>query len=130
MAEHPNVARIRDGYAAFAKGDFAALTDLLAEDLVWHQGGRSQLAGDYRGREAVFGYFARLMEVTEGSFHVDVHAVLADDEHGVALTVATASRGGRSMTANDADVMHLRDGKVTEFWTSSTDPYAFDELIG
>ena len=130
MAEHPNVARIRDGYAAFAKGDFAALTDLLAEDLVWHQGGRSQLAGDYRGREAVFGYFAKLMEVTEGSFHADVHAVLADDEHGVALTVATASRGGRSMTANDADVMHLRDGKVTEFWTSSTDPYAFDELIG
>ena len=130
MAEHPNIARIRDGYAAFAKGDFAVLTDLLAEDLVWHQGGRSQLAGDYRGREAVFGYFAKLMEVTEGSFHVDVHAVLADDEHGVALTVATASRGGRSMTANDADVMHLRDGKVTEFWTSSTDPYAFDELIG
>ena len=34
MAEHPNVAGIRDGYAAFAKGDFAALTDLLAEDLV------------------------------------------------------------------------------------------------
>ncbi len=130
MAEHPNIARIRDGYAAFAKGDFAALTDLLAEDLVWHQGGRSQLAGDYRGREAVFGYFAKLMEVTEGSFHVDVHAVLADDEHGVALTVATASRGGRSMTANDADVMHLHDGKITEFWTSSTDPYAFDELIG
>ena len=130
MAEHPNVVRIRDGYAAFAKGDFAALTDLLAEDLVWHQGGRSQLAGDYRGREAVFGYFAKLMEVTEGSFHVDVHAVLADDEHGVALTVATASRGGRSMTANDADVMHLRDGKITEFWTSSTDPYAFDELVG
>ena len=45
------------------------------------------------------------MEVAEGFFHVDVHAVLADDEHGVALTVATASRGGRSMTANDADVM-------------------------
>jgi uncharacterized protein len=130
MAEHPNIARIRDGYAAFAKGDFAVLTDLFAEDLVWHQGGRSQLAGDYRGRDAVFGYFAKLMEVTEGSFHVDVHAVLADDKHGVALTVATASRGGRSMTANDADVMHLRDGKVTEFWTSSTDPYAFDELIG
>jgi ketosteroid isomerase-like protein len=130
VAEHPNVARIRDGYAAFAEGDFAALTDLLAEDLVWHQGGRSQLAGDYRGREAVFGYFAKLMEVTEGSFHSDVHAILADDEHGVALTVATASRDGRSMTANDADVMHLRDGKITEFWTSSTDPYAFDELIG
>ena len=30
MAEHPNVARIKDGYAAFAKGDFATLNDLTA----------------------------------------------------------------------------------------------------
>ncbi|MGH3216822.1 MAG: hypothetical protein ACRDN1_17320 [Trebonia sp.] len=51
MAEHPNVARIRDGYAAFAKGDFATLNELFAEDLAWHVGGRNQLAKDYRGRD-------------------------------------------------------------------------------
>jgi uncharacterized protein len=130
MAEHPNVARIRDGYAAFAKGDFAVLTDLFAEDLVWHVGGRSQLAGDYRGRDAVFAFFGRLMEVTEGSFRLDVHAVLADDEHAVALVVGTASRGGRSVTDNAAHVLHMRDGKVTEYWNATTDQYAFDELIG
>lgn len=130
MAEHPNVARIRDGYAAFAKGDFAALNDLFAEDLLWHEGGRNQLAGEYRGREAVYGLFGKLMEVTEGSFHLDLHAVLADDEHGVALTIATASRGGRSITVNDAHVFHMRDGKVVEFWDAPTDQYAFDELIG
>jgi hypothetical protein len=27
MAEHPNVTRIKDAYAAFAKGDFAVLED-------------------------------------------------------------------------------------------------------
>src|SRR5258708_17741278 len=48
MAEHPNVARIRDGYAAFAKGDFGVLTDLFADNIVWHVTGRNQLAGDYR----------------------------------------------------------------------------------
>jgi len=26
--------------------------------------------------------------------------------------------------------MHLRDGKVTEFWNTSTDQYTVDELIG
>jgi ketosteroid isomerase-like protein len=130
MAEHPNVARIRDGYAAFAKGDFAVLTDLFAEDLLWHDSGRNQLSGNYRGREAVFGLFGKLMEVTEGSFHLDLHAVFADDEHGVALVVGTASRGGRSIEVNDAHVTHLRDGKVVEFWDASTDAYAFDELIG
>jgi ketosteroid isomerase-like protein len=130
MAEHPNVARIRDGYAAFAKSDFAALNDLFAEDLLWHVGGRNQLSGDYLGREAVFGFFSKLMQVTEGSFHVDVHAVLADDQHGVAMVLATASRGGQSIQVKNADVAHLRDGKVVEFWISSTDQYAFDELIG
>ena len=70
------------------------------------------------------------MEVTEGSFHLDLHAVFADDEHGVVLVVTTASRGGRSVTTNDVHVFHLRDGKVVEFWDASTDQYAFDELIG
>jgi ketosteroid isomerase-like protein len=40
IAEHPNVARIREGYAAFAKGDFAVLNDMFAEDLLWHEGQR------------------------------------------------------------------------------------------
>jgi uncharacterized protein len=70
------------------------------------------------------------MEVTEGSFHIDLHAVFADDEHGVALVVIMASRGGRSIEVNEAHVFHLRDGKVVEFWNASTDQYAEDELIG
>jgi uncharacterized protein len=130
MAEHSNVARIRDGYAAFAKGDFAVLTDLFADDLVWHVGGRSQLAGEYRGRDAVFAFFGKIMEVTEGTFHLDVHAVLADDEHAVALVFGTASRGGRTSTDMAAHVFHMRDGKVAEYWDATTDQYAFDELIG
>ena len=130
MAEHPNVARLRDGYAAFAKGDLAVLDDLFADDLLWHTGGRSQVAGDYRGREAVYGLVGKLMEITEGSFRLDLHAVFADDEHGVALVAATASRGGRSITINEAHVFHLREGKVVEFWDATTDQYALDELIG
>ena len=130
MAEHPNVARIRDGYAAFAKGDFAVLNDLFAEDLVWHDAGRNQTSGDYHGRVAVYGFFGKLMEVTAGTFRADVHAVLADDEHGVALVTLTASRDARRIAVNAADVMHLRDGKVTEVWAILADQYAFDELIG
>ena len=130
MAEHPNVARIRDGYTAFAKGDFAVLTDLFAEDLLWHDSGRNQLSGDYRGREAVFGLFGKLMEVTEGSFRIDLRALFADDERGVALVILAASRGGRSVEVREAHVFHMRDGKVVEFWNASADQYAFDELIG
>jgi uncharacterized protein len=130
MADHPNVGRIRDVYAAMAKGDLAALNDIFAEDLVWHDCGRNQLSGDYHGREAVFQYFAKVMEVTEGSLHLDLHSVLADDEHGVALMTISASRGGRSLNVNAVDVMHLRDGKVVEVWAIPTDQYSYDEVIG
>jgi ketosteroid isomerase-like protein len=54
------------------------------------------------------------MEVTEGSFHLDLHTVLVDGDHGIALAVATASRGGRSMEVNEAHVFHLHDGKVVD----------------
>ena len=130
MAEHPNLAPIRDMFAAFATGDLAALNDVFAEDLVWHEGGRNQISGDYRGREAVFGFFGKIMELTQGSFRADLHDVLADDEHGVALVALSASRGGRSVNVNAVDVMHLRDGKVVEVWTVPVDQYAFDEVIG
>ena len=88
------------------------------EPPAWHEPGWSQLAGGYRGQEAVYG-FGRLTEVTERSFGLDVRAVFADDEHGVALAVSTASRGGRSLTITDAHIFHLRDGKVAEFWNAS-----------
>jgi hypothetical protein len=69
-------------------------------------------------------------EVTEGSFRLDLRALFADDERGVALVIITASRGGRSVEVREAHVFHMRDGTVVEFWNASADQYAFDELIG
>jgi uncharacterized protein len=130
MAEHPNIERLRTGYAAFSKGDLAALDDLFDENVVWHVGGRNQFAGEYRGRSDVYAFFGRIMEVTGGSFALDLHAVLADDEHGVALVIASGSREGRSVATQDAHVFHFRNGRVTEFWDASTDQHAGDELFG
>jgi ketosteroid isomerase-like protein len=130
MAEHPNAVRIRDGYAAFAKGDFAVINDLLAEDVVWHHGGRSQLAGDYRGRDAVYEYFGKILEVTQGTFRMDLEAAFANDELGVALVVASSSANGRSSTVREAHIIRMRDGKAAEFWYATTDQYNFDEMIG
>jgi hypothetical protein len=130
MAEHPNVARLREGYAAFSKGDFAALNELFAEDVLWHVGGRNQFARDYRGRDDVYGLFGKMMETTGGTFGIDVHAILADDEHGVAIVISRGSANGHTVEIKEAHVFHLHDGKVVEFWDASTDQYSGDELFG
>ena len=46
MADHPNVERPRTGYAAYSSGDMDTITELFAEDILWHVAGRSPIAGD------------------------------------------------------------------------------------
>lgn len=124
MTEHSNVELTRRGYEAFAKGDLAALSELLAGNVIWHVQGVGPLSGTYNGRDETFGFFGRLAEETGGTFRLDVHDVLANDEHAVALCTLSASRGNKSIEVPVANVSHMRDGKVTEFWATTTDPQA------
>jgi ketosteroid isomerase-like protein len=98
-------------------------------DIVWYAPGRSQLAGDHQGVDTVFGYFGRTMELTGGSFRVEVHDVVANDEHGVGLNSVHAEREGRMLEDNNTLVFHVRDGKVTEVWQYWADQYAADDLF-
>jgi ketosteroid isomerase-like protein len=124
MTAHPNVELTRQGYEAFARGDLTALSQLIAADATWHVSDTGPLSGDYHGRDEIFGFFGRLAEQTGGTFRLDVHDVLANDEHAVVLCTLWASRGTKSIEIPVANISHLRDGKITEFWSATTDPQA------
>ena len=129
MADHPNVERMRKGYDAFGRGDLDYLRgEMFAEDVVFHVTGDNPLAGEYKGVDEVFGFFGRLMQESGGTFSLEIHDVLANDEHGVGLVRVTAEREGRRLDQNAAHVFHLRDGKVTENWTMPEDSGAVDEF--
>jgi hypothetical protein len=128
VADHPLADLIRRGYDAFLKRDMATLEDLFAEDVVWHVAGRSPISGEYRGRDALFTVMRRIDELSGGTFRIEIHTVLADDEHGVALTRTTASREGRRLRAQSVSVFHVKDGKVTEVWQASEDQPSIDEF--
>ena len=119
---------IRSGYEAFGAGDFTAVLALLAADITWHASGSNQLAGDYHGPQEVMGLFARLFELTGGTFRLDVHDVLANDTHGVALVTTRAERDGRMLASRRVDIWHVADGKATEFWTFGEDQAQLDEF--
>lgn len=124
---HPNADLVRKGFEAFAAGDMATMDQLIADDAIWHTSGRNPLAGDYKGKEAIFENWARLRQETE-AFQQDMHAILADDDHVVALVDVTAARGGKTLKGQQVLVFHVIDGKASEVWAVSTDPYAFDAL--
>jgi ketosteroid isomerase-like protein len=128
MAEHPNVGLVRKGYDAFAKGDMATLRELLSENVVWHAPGNNPLSGEHRGRDAVFAMFAQTAELSGGTLRIEVHDVLANDEHAVALFRETASRKGRQLDLLETAVYHISNGKATEVWASPYDQRASDEF--
>lgn len=131
MAEHTNVERLKKGYTAFASGDLDTLRDeVFASDIVWHVSGNSPIAGDYKGVDEVFGFFGKIFELSGGSFSLEVHDLLANDEHAIALAHATGSRdGGKTLDENVVHVYHVNDeGKVTEFWGFSNDSAVTDEF--
>jgi hypothetical protein len=130
MTNHPNLDAAHAGYAAFGTGDMAGVGELLADDIVWHSAGDNVLSGDYVGKDAVFAMFGELMQETGGSFKNDIHDLLANDEHGVALVSFTATRGGKTLVGRTVHVFHMSDGKMTEFWSYPDDPGAFDEFWG
>jgi len=129
MSEHPNVARLRDGYAAFAKGDFAALDDLFGENVRWHEPGHHQLSGTHEGRTAVYNHFRRVFELTDGTFRAEPQVFFADDNHGMALLRVSGSRGDRPFEVLSTQVLRFADGRAVEVWIAHTDPDVMDEAF-
>jgi len=126
---HPHEDLIRAGYAAYERGDLqTVLTDLLSPDIVWHFPGRGLLAGDHVGAEKVGAHFRMMGELSGGTHRLELHDVIAGDDHSVALHVARAERGGKKMEVNAILLFHIRDGKVAEAWTVHYDLHAIDDF--
>ena len=131
MAEHPNVQRIRDAYAAFSAGDLPAALKDLAPDAVFHFGGQGALSGDHKGVDAISAALIGTFETTAGTQRLDISGVYADDHHGVVVLHETASRPDGAML--DMDEVHVLaidgEGRITDLWDLPTDPDAHDRFF-
>lgn len=120
---------LRRGYAAFAAGDIDTVLGVFADDIAWHISGQSQISGDYHGHQEVVGFFGRLMELTGGTFRLEVHDVLANDTHGAVLVTVYAQRDGEQFEMREVHTWHLAGGKATEFWAFEDDTAETDRFF-
>jgi ketosteroid isomerase-like protein len=128
VADHPNLATFRFIHAAFTTGDMNTLAAFFDEDVVWHTPGQHPLAGTHEGRAATFASFAEEFERSSGTYSVDVHDVLANEEHIVALLHATADREGKRLDQSYVIVFDMREGKVHAAWEVWKDQPSVDEF--
>lgn len=123
------VRRLEAWLAAYGGRDRDTMLDSLADDAVWHVGGTHRLSGDYRGRDAILGYFDAVRQETTDSMRLEPLEVLANDRHGAAFLRVTAERNGKRMDTVVADAFRFDgQGRIVEFWAHSADQPAIDEF--
>jgi 2'-5' RNA ligase len=113
---------------AYAGGELERLRGLLAEDVVWHVPGRSKIAGEHRGIDAVLAYFDTRRRLTDETFRVSVRDVVATRDRVLQLAGGSAIRDGRTLTWETVGVLRVADGRIAECWLVPFDLYAFDEI--
>ena len=122
MDEHPNVTVARQMGEAMSRGDLEEAASYLADDVIWHEIGRAE---PRRGTaELAAGMGAVDYEITG-----QLHDIVGNDEHVVALIDATGTRGDHSLSYRVAEVYHVRDGKITERWAFSDDTAAITDFF-
>ena len=125
---HPNAERIRQAFDAQIRGDWAAVRDAFADDVVFHVAGGNQFSGTYRGKDDVFDLFKRRNESTGSTVELEIHSIIADDEHAIALITMRAEREGKRPEWRTAGIYHMRDGGIAEAWGFNEDQQAVDEF--
>ena len=117
MAEHPNVALMRRANEEMQRDGPAGMAKYLADDVVWHEIGRDE---PRRG----IAELAASAGAVDYEISWEVHDILGNDDHVVALGTATATRAGRTLSYRTAEIYHVKNGKITERWAFSDDTAA------
>lgn len=122
-----NEALVRKGYAAFSAGDMATLTEVFAPNAVWHAPGNNLLSGEYKGRDAVFGFFGKLGELSGGTLRVELDSVRSEGEDKVmAHHTGSADRNGKHLDAGQTLEFTIAGGQAVDVVQTPDDQAADD----
>jgi uncharacterized protein len=124
-----NAAIVRRGYEALSTGDLETLAEVFDENAAWHTPGRSLLAGDAVGRDAVLAQFGRYAGETGGTFEARLQRVLTDEEGRViGIHHSVAERGDKRLDVFCCIVFELENGLIVDAREHFYDLSAWDEF--
>jgi ketosteroid isomerase-like protein len=129
MAEHPDVTLVRRGYDAFNSADVSTLTEIIADDAVQTMVGDNLVSGEFKGRENILGMYAKIGELTNGTYSVAIEQAFTDGNGTVVIVHRqTAERNGKRLDNLQALIFKVVGGKVVSL-TDTSDDVAIDDAF-
>ena len=123
-----NEQLLREGYAAFASGDLASVERMFHPGVIWHAQRLGQLSGDHIGWPAVAEFFGRSMQLTRGTFRIEVLEVLSNTTGAATVVRSMGERDGKQLNDRQVHLFHIENGHVVEIWQFVGDGHAVDEF--
>jgi ketosteroid isomerase-like protein len=111
------IERLRQGYAAFSRGDVQGAVDVLDPDpgILWTEPASFHAGGTYHGRAGVLEYLTRSREPVERAESVPEEIVAVGDKLVVFVHFhAWPKGGGTPREGRIADVYTVQDGKIVQ----------------
>ena len=115
-----NVALIKRGYELMGKGDLDTLRDLFTDDALWHTV-HGAFEPDYKGIDAVFGYFGELFTRSGGTLKLEPIHIVTDNERALVLQHVSATREGKLLDVTMVLVFEYRGERIYEVTEFATD---------
>jgi ketosteroid isomerase-like protein len=93
-----DVAVVRSGFEAFAKGDVAGFAQMFHADATWQHRNDDRPGGVHRGTDGIMSFLAESGQLTGGTLRAVPQAFMADGAGRVAVLVQVSGRrpDGRS----------------------------------
>jgi ketosteroid isomerase-like protein len=129
-AKDKYIERVRTGYRAFNERDIPTLTSVLSHDVVQTVPGNSQVAGSYKGIDAVLTYYAKLGELTDGTFRADLVDAHGDGRgHVLALQQISGTRNGVTLVSRGSILFTFLGDRATDLLQLSSDQAGEDAFF-
>lgn len=108
-----NAEIVRKGYSAFNARDMEGLSKIFHEKSSWHTPGRSNIAGDFKGKKVIFEHFGRYASDTGDSFKANLKELLFNEEgFVVGVHHNVGNRNGRKLDVDCCILFEIKDGMI------------------
>ena len=120
---------LQRGLQALAASDWDALRSLCHDQIVWRVPGRSPLAGEVTGPDAVIGRFQQMRRVTASDTPATLVALLDGGDYAAVVQRNHITGGDQSAQPLTAVTLaRATEGRLVELQYLVSDQYAVDDL--
>ncbi|MEK6578814.1 MAG: nuclear transport factor 2 family protein [Bdellovibrionota bacterium] len=126
--KHPHALLLEKLYLDFTRGDLTSVLAACTDSMTFQIAGKSKLAGKYTKDTFASGFVSQLMTLSQNTFQIEVHDILASDRHAVVLASSMLTRKGEPVQLRTVHVWRFEHGKPVAWYEYPRDLYQYDAI--